>query len=433
MLYQFDNFVIRSTANEICQKINRFYVTGQFCDTPEVFVDLDSLFSGVPQAQILYKLLSNFEGEVFATSNEEAAKKLGLRFVKLQEDVIHEPEITPEKPGFNLEHLFDAANMFNNILQEGSFLRSPGRGSCCNCPQFYELGLTDIDPQRFDLHPSRFFGFRKEKIDIDIDLCGNQISTIVKEFNRGKNFKLIKKLSDDGKPHRSSHILCSIDDVKNGHVLFKRLKNTGELYVSKSSLPIFDLLSLNVLEDMNNVSWRSIVDMVTNKPLQKWVFQIGDNQVAQQLWDSMDAKNIDDIAFVNASIRTGARTQLKRIGEPYHIAEVDDVLKDTYYCLVYQDQINEILANVFNLDLNRADFIRKNLNAEIIKKLARILKQSGSANSDILRFCKTINDCKDGYIFCKGHSLSYAAIILSQLEFGTKNEQKIDQTDQTNA
>ena len=100
---------------------------------------------------------------------------------------------------------------------------------------------------------------------------------------------------------------------------------------------------------------------------------------------------------------------------------------------MYQDQINEILSKVFNLDLNRADYLRKNLNASVIKKLAKILKNESNANIDILRFCNVLNDCKDGYIFCKGHSLSYAAIILSQLEFGTKNEQRVDQTHQETA
>ena len=418
-LYQFDNFVIRSTPAEICKIINGYYICGKL-DVSEVFVDLDSLFTGHPQTQILYKLLCDYPGQVFAISNEKAAKQIGLNFAKPREDVIKEQDICPDVPTFNQDELFEASNILSSIITDNSYLRSPGRGSCCNCPYFYELGLTDINPEEFGLHPSRFFGYKKDKLDIDIDLCSSQIPKIVKEFNSNKKFKLIKKLMSNGSPHKSSHVLCSIDSLKNGNALFKRLKSNGQLYVSKSSLPIFDLLSLNILEDLKSTNWRDVVDVVTSKPLHKDVFQLGENGLAYKLWNSIDEKTIEDISFINASIRNGVKSQMKDIGEPFHISEVDEILKDTYNCLVYQDQINEILTRIFSIDMYRADYIRKNLNNEALKKIAKILKNSGNAVKDILRFCKVLNECKEGYLFCKGHSLSYAAVIISQLEFGTK-------------
>ena len=114
----------------------------------------------------------------------------------------------------------------------------PGRGSCCGSLVLYLLGVTKIDPIKYDLMFERFVSSgRKEKADIDIDISASKrniiISYIIQKYGYYNCCSLINydKRGFKG-AFKDSLDLYNIDKKisdKVYNIVLKKLKNNNKL------------------------------------------------------------------------------------------------------------------------------------------------------------------------------------------------------------
>lgn len=97
-------------------------------------------------------------------------------------------------------------------------------------------------------------------------------------------------------------------------------------------------------------------------------------------------------------------------------ADMDMILKDTNYCLIYQEQLLDIVRKFGGRSYGQADLFRKAIGKkipELVKKEAEILRGEIVANGYPKEIADKIADelsTKGGYLFNKSHSYSYAVL-----------------------
>ena len=404
MFLKIDNRIFVETDNPI-NEINNYVLTGK---ASNCFIDLDKFLYN-SQTHLLNNILNKT-----SVSNPKVSKMLGIPFEK-KDLTTAKKDVEPIMKKLNKEEFFEQIKIISDIVKEKDLLIGPGRGSSVHCQELFDMGLTKINPKKFGLHDSRFWGYKKNKLDIDIDILPKHKPVLLEEFKKRSNYKLIQKLNSQNKPHNSGYCLCTAEDIRTGKVILKRVKST--VYVSKSSCPTIDLLNSPVLATLNSIDWKTLSLALIDKPLRKEVFQIGDNKLANEIWDAVESSyTIEDVCFILAFIRT--KNQADRLEGRFDIKEVDSVLKGTYGVLVYQDQVTEILANVFKTDLYRAEKLRSKLK-DIKLPLIKALVDKKYSMKVIKEFLVVLYGQK--YLFCKGHALAYSLIAISQIVHGVKN------------
>jgi len=70
---------------------------------------------------------------------------------------------------------------FHQLFEKNGIPVGPGRGSGAGSLVAYSLGITDIDPIKFNLLFERFLNpERKSMPDFDIDFCKNRRDEVIK-------------------------------------------------------------------------------------------------------------------------------------------------------------------------------------------------------------------------------------------------------------
>lgn len=94
--------------------------------------------------------------------------------------------------------------------------------------------------------------------------------------------------------------------------------------------------------------------------------------------------------------------------------QIDNLLKDTFGCIVYQEQVMKLVQLVFKMTLGEADMVRRAIgrkDPELMKKLIEDMKNrprlDGISQSQAELILHTIEVCS-GYLFNKSHSAAYA-------------------------
>lgn len=92
--------------------------------------------------------------------------------------------------------------------------------------------------------------------------------------------------------------------------------------------------------------------------------------------------------------------------------EIDEILKDTFGCIIYQEQVMSIVHRVFHMTMGEADMFRRAIgkkDPELMKKMIEKLKKmdSGLTADQVEHIVETIEKCS-GYIFNRSHSSAYA-------------------------
>jgi DNA polymerase-3 subunit alpha len=106
------------------------------------------------------------------------ARELGLTQSKYKERFMREFSII-EKKGF-VDYFLIAADIVEHVEKE-SIMVGPGRGSAGGCLTAYLLGITKIDPLKYDLLFERFLDpNRNELPDVDLDFQKSRRGEVVK-------------------------------------------------------------------------------------------------------------------------------------------------------------------------------------------------------------------------------------------------------------
>lgn len=96
--------------------------------------------------------------------------------------------------------------------------------------------------------------------------------------------------------------------------------------------------------------------------------------------------------------------------------DMDEILKDTNYCMIYQEQLLDIVKKFGGRTYGGADLFRKAIGkkiVELVQKESEILRGEIIANGYSKEIADKIADelaSKGGYLFNKSHSFSYAVL-----------------------
>lgn len=96
--------------------------------------------------------------------------------------------------------------------------------------------------------------------------------------------------------------------------------------------------------------------------------------------------------------------------------DMDEILKDTNYCMIYQEQLLDIVKKFGGRTYGGADLFRKAIGkkiVELVQKESEILRSEIVANGYTKEIADKIADelsQKGGYLFNKSHSYSYAVL-----------------------
>lgn len=419
-----------------------------------------------------------------------------------------------DKMGFNDYFLI----VYDYVLyaKKNHILVGPGRGSAAGSLVSYTLGITDIDPLKYNLLFERFLNVERVTMpDIDIDFdalkrqnvidyvinkygekkvvgiitfntlgakqvirdvgrvldlnqslidtlaksCPKDLTTSYKENNNFKklvnNSEDLKKLYDialhlEGLPrHVSIHaagVVMSKYDIDETIPLYKNqlgmyvsayskdyLEPLGLLkmdFLGISNLTLIDEVINNIRKDTNlNITFENI-PLNDKKTLE--TFANGDTEGIFQFeapgmikfLKKLKVNDFKDIVAATSLYRPGPMdsipTYLERRKNPRKIDYIDpsleDILKETYGIIIYQEQVMQIAVKMAGYTLGEADILRRAMSK---KKEDVLLKEkekfiSGSIKNHYSK--ETAQKVYDlilkfaNYGFNKSHAVAYAMI-----------------------
>lgn len=157
------------------------------------------------------------------------------------------------------------------------------------------------------------------------------------------------------------------------------------------------------------------------------VFQVesaGMKDLVVKLGNKLKAKDFETISVILALYRPDAMGALDEYVEmcntgnrPKQIhKDMDKILQDTNYCMIYQEQLLEIVKKFGGRTYGQADLFRKAIGKkipELVKTEAEKLRGEIIANGYTKEISNQISDNlaeKGGYLFNKSHSYSYAVL-----------------------
>ncbi len=401
--------------------------------------------------------------------------------------------------------------------KKNNILVGPGRGSAAGSLVAYSLGITDIDPLKYNLLFERFLN--KERItmpDIDVDFedikrgevidylknkYGNEnVANIMtyssltskqvlrdvgkileieeKQLNNLLNLIEPKKeLMANYKSNNRLQIL--LKNNKNLQIMFKialkleglkRQISTHAAGVVISSvkldkvIPIvksennistgctmeyleeLGLIKMDILSIRNLRTIHDILDLIAQNTKYKIslpkiplndektlkMFQTG-NTIGVFQFESTGMKNFlrklkpnsfNDLIAAIALFRPGPMDNIdefikRKEGKTkidYIDASLEDILKETYGIIVYQEQIMQILVKMGNYSFAEADIIRRAMSkkkAEVIASQKEIFLKKSVANGYSQECAIKVYDLIlkfAGYGFNKSHSVAYALV-----------------------
>lgn len=183
------------------------------------------------------------------------------------------------------------------------------------------------------------------------------------------------------------------------------------------------------LYDINNPEFendQSTYDLLASGKT-NGVFQVesaGMKDLVVKLGDKLKGKDFETISIILALYRPDAMDALDEYVEmcntgnrPKQIhKDMDEILKDTNYCMIYQEQLLEIVKKFGGRTYGQADLFRKAIGKkipELVKAEAEKLRGEIVENGYTKDISNQISDNlaeKGGYLFNKSHSYSYAVL-----------------------
>ena len=415
------------------------------------------------------------------------------------------------------EDYFLIVQDYVNFARSKDIPVGPGRGSGAGSLVAYSLGITDVDPLRFDLLFERFLNPERVSMpDIDIDFCYNRrdevIEYVAEKYGRDHVSQIItfgtlaarasirdvgralgmayadvdvvaravpqelnitismalkmpelKKLYDgseevrrlvdtaralEGMPRNASVHAAGIVitdrpvseyvplAMNNGTVVTQFDMDT----VAQMGLLKFDFLALRYLTIIHDAEMQ-IRENEPNFDMEKLplddaatfsliasgktggVFQLESGGMRQML-SSLMPERLDDIIAAIALYRPGPMESIPKFIECRHHPEkvtyqtpaLEPILRSTYGCVVYQEQVMSIFREIAGYTFGHADIVRRAMS----KKKASVLLAEretfvgGAVERGISRDIaeKLFSDMESfaNYAFNKSHAAAYAVI-----------------------
>lgn len=305
----------------------------------------------------------------------------------------------------------------------------------------------------FNLPLKKVEDIAKLFVDRDFDECiesTTKLKEVAEKEEYREWFDMARKMS--GRVRNTSTHACAIgivsDKINNYMGMFVDKKQGNVIQVDKRILEEIgivkmDLLGLNTLsviketldlankdKDLINPNKRELLENKKMFDLLQEADSVGVFQVEsygmQELLMRMKPSSIGDISAVLALYRPDTMDMIEdyierkhgRRSVEYIHPDMKPILEDDFGCLVYQEQLLEIVRKFGGRTYGGADKFRKGIgkkDKELVKKESEKLYQEIVDNGYSEIIAKTISDEmseKGGYSFNKSHSLGYAVLTL---------------------
>ena len=447
-------------------------------------------------------------------SNKGLNKRLNGNVTKEYQERLDKELKVIDEMGFNDYFLI----VYDYVLyaKKHDILVGPGRGSAAGSLVSYTLGITDIDPIKYNLLFERFLNSERvtmPDIDIDFDALKRQevIDYVINKYGEkkvvgiitfntlgakqvirdvGRVLKLKTSLIDNvakmcSKDLKSSYkendslrkLINNSDDVKKLYEISLHLeglprhisihaagvvmsnididetiplyRNQLGMYVSGyskdyleplgllkmdflgiSNLTLIDEVINNIRDDKRiNITFSNIPE---NDQKSIELFKRGDTEGIFQFESpgminflrKLKADNFNDIVAAIALYRPGPMESipeyLKRragiIKPDYLHEDLEDILKETYGIIIYQEQIMQIACKMAGYTLGEADILRRAMSKKkesiLINEREKFISQSVSKGYDIEIVVKVYDLILKfaNYGFNKSHAVAYSMI-----------------------
>ena len=411
---------------------------------------------------------------------------------------------------------------FVNWAKKNNIPVGPGRGSGAGSLVAWCLGITDLDPLKYELLFERFLNPERVSMpDFDIDFCQTRRDEVIDYVNQKYGNECVAHIitfgtlasraavRDIGRvlevpygevdsfakliPFNPSNPLSLMDSIKSEKSLQERINNDERIsniidvslkiegthrhasthaagvvighekistvvplyrdkntntnatqfsmkYVEKSGLIKFDFLGLTTLSiiadsikfiNKNNLNFSinniPLDDLKTYEQLSRGetvgIFQLESNGMGSVL-RQLQPDRFEEIIAVVALFRPGPMDNIPSFCNRKHGREkihyihsmLENVLKETYGIIVYQEQVMQIAQVLSNYSLGEADLLRRAMGKKIQKEMdmqkSRFIEGAIQNNINKKEASKIFDlvDKFAGYGFNKSHAAAYALI-----------------------
>lgn len=426
-----------------------------------------------------YKTLCNYLGQPIKTIRKsECSMEIDLRepeytlktFFKSQklprapenflEDLIRNEKLYKERleneikliKNFNFEDYFYTIKRIVEVAKKNNIMIGPGRGSAVGSLVAYRLGITRIDPMKYDLMFERFLNEgRRDFPDIDIDVEDEKRQTLIellkKEFGYVYNIstfasmpkKILESIPEslrailkDLPIQRSTHaagVIISLFPVKaplsfGTETLEWDMEDLQQLGYIK--FDILGLKTLSILKDLRQSLGHKKVKVkdLNNGKVHRLiaigftdnVFQL-DSSLAKTVARDVAPRNINELAIAISlnrpgPIRAGVTQEIRNLRIKKEKKFNLDILSETYGLPIYQEQIMKIAMELAGFSSSQADALRKAIakkDAVEMHNLFESLKYAlvSKIGKEGIEIAKSILAFGE-YAFNKSHAIAYA-------------------------
>lgn len=394
--------------------------------------------------------------------------------LEVKERLEHELAIIEEQ---NFEDYFLIVADIVKFAKENDIPVGPGRGSAASSLVAYCLGITEIDPLKWGLLFERFLNkARKTRPDIDLDFCYERRQEVLNYVSKRFGPDHVAQIGTYGtfgersakqevkrvlgyeklsvarkiqglKRHRATHAAGVIITAKPTkaisavygdrelpvtHLDMYSLERLGALKIDLlglRTLTLLDKMERAVQSSDPNFSLKVIPleDAKTFNILSEGkshgIFQL-ESKLFQDLLRSLQPSSFADLFALLALGRPGPLDifpdYLERRKSPgkirYLTSETEEILKETYGLILYQEQVILLAHRLAGLSLGDADLLRISLgkNDHQATSLWRGQFLEGAQKKGLTEIQATnlFNQIQkfSGYAFNKAHSVSYALL-----------------------
>jgi len=302
----------------------------------------------------------------------------------------------------------------------------PGFGTAPGSIIAYALGITNIDPLKYNLLFERFINPERT--------CVPDFDIVVSSENRDKLIKYIKeKYGEDHVVHIGNYR----DSLHPSSLVISRLPLIDIVnHLKKIGLLKFDLIgltALDVIKDTEELICQrggeyvdfSIENIPENDEATFTMLGNGDNlkifmlnsKRLQEILKEAKPKTIQELIAIMLLYRQGLLDNLFQyiaakngeVSVSYPAPELEDVLKETYGIITCQEQFLQIVNIIAGYSYGKADIFRRALkkhNPKIIKKEREVFiscaVSRAYSNEKAKEIFDLLNNCVD-FIFIKSH------------------------------
>ena len=341
-------------------------------------------------------------------------------------------------------------DVVNAVQSELGIWIGPGRGSAAGCLVCYCLGITKIDPLKFDLLFERFLnpdGIMFPDIDIDTENEGREriMSWLEQKYGKeccahiakGKECLHLCGVVVANKPIANLAPISTLSvKVPSGSQTTLNCVQYDD--IESSSLIKYDFIGLDTLTQMKeicelikikggkdiDIEKIPIDDNRTMKLFQNGqtddIFLFSSNEMKRNLQD-FHPTSLDDLVILNCLYRPGSMDDIaavikhKKSENPieYIIPCMESVLNNTYGIIVYQEQIMMLSRLIANFNKSESALLRMAIGMfkkEMLPALKNQFIRGGTKNGykkTVLEKLWNEIESKGRYVFNKSHSVCY--------------------------